>query len=209
MPSAAQEKRNAMAKVFATTQTEMSNAVDELTLVRRRPAPYVNPDPPPVVRGPFPTDDHLVPSGELAPKPYRPNFRLPPGGSMVTNSTEKKPWSTFEKAEPVIFDSTMRGEAPDPNASRPPLKLDEEMWRTRYNEWNLQKNAYNPDIAAQMRTNVRKAAALTMVDPFANQDPARTSENVRMALEHSCITGDVELPPKPKVTVNNVFPSGF
>ena len=47
-----------------------------------------------------------------------------------------------------------------------------------------------------MRTNVRKQASLTMVDPESSQDPARSSENVKAALSDSQITGPAF--PKPK-----------
>ena len=67
-------------------------------------------------------------------------------------------------------------------------------------------NAYNPDIAAQMRTNVRKQAAMVMTDPKLVADPARTSENVRMALSHSEITGPAGQAPRLKISPDAYFP---
>ena len=56
------------------------------------------------------------------------------------------------------------------------------------------------------RTNVRKQASLSMVDPASNQDPARTSENVKMALSDSQITGPAQPRPKQKLELQDVFP---
>ena len=63
------------------------------------------------------------------------------------------------------------------------------------------------DIAAAMRTNVRKMAALSMVEATEGaQDPARTSENVRLALSSSDITGPAPPAIKLKLTAKNSFP---
>ena len=98
--------------------------------------------------------------------------------------------------------STTEAPAPTPARALP----DEEMWRTQYQEWTLQKNAFNPDIAAAMRTNVKKQAKLMVVDPALNQDPARTSENVKAALSHSDTTGPNPAVPKTRIAPKNYQP---
>ena len=81
------------------------------------------------------------------------------------------------------------------------------MYRAQYMEWTLQKNAFNPDIAAAMRTNVKKQASLTMVAPGDAVDPARSSENVKAALSHSDITGPAHAYVKPKLTLRDALPN--
>ena len=85
------------------------------------------------------------------------------------------------------------------------------MWRTRHNEWTLQKNAYNPDIASQMRTNVRKAASLTSAvnveDAFAKQKALIASSiNVATALNYSDCSGPAPKIERKMITLNDVWP---
>ena len=91
--------------------------------------------------------------------------------------------------------------------------MDMEMWRTRHNEWTLQKNAYNPDIASQMRTNVRKAAALTSAKQETSEhdekaSDLRASHQVKLALTDSTVVGQDPPRPKEKVTLAAVWPYG-
>ena len=91
--------------------------------------------------------------------------------------------------------------------------VDEEMWRTRFNEWTLQKNAYNPDIASQMRTNVRKAASLTSAvktdDAFSQQKALiASSANVKTALTYSECSGPAPKPARVPLKLDNVWPQG-
>ena len=87
------------------------------------------------------------------------------------------------------------------------------MWRTQYQEWTLQKNAYNPDIASQMRTNVRKAAALTSAKQETSEhdekaSDLRASHQVKLALTDSTVVGQDPPRPKEKVTLAAVWPYG-
>jgi len=202
------EKRAYMAKVFEQTQRSMSSTVDELSLAKRSAVPYPSTytGRPVADTGPIPIDSHLIASGMTVVKAPPQDFenednefdRLGLGG---------KPWASYLKTEPSIFTSAAANQGTLPEPSRTRTAEEEEMWRARYLEWTLQKNAFNPDIAASLRTNVRKQASLTIPPLDKPQDPARTSENVRAALAHSEITGPALLPPKPKVDPSSYWPN--
>ena len=204
--AAAKAKRHAMAAKFEKTQRSMSNTVDTLAVERRGAVPFdstwngtsIS------VSGPIPTDDHLIPSNFVITKADAVNFQARNTGPTAPLGLSGKPWATYSKPEPVIFNPSASASA----AAAPPQpkrQMDEEMWRTQYQEWTLQKNAFNPDIAAAMRTNVRKQASLQMVDPTGAVDPARSSENVKAALSHSDITGPAHAYVKPKLTKSHAF----
>jgi len=178
------EQRMAMAAKFETTQRAMSTTVDDLALARRSAVPYPSSWTGGSISetGPIPCDGHLLPS----------SYVIAPRSSKTI----------FKKA-PV------RNIKPPPSDGGPSgLPRDEEMERTRYMEWTLQKNAFNPDIAAALRTNVNKQAKLQLLDPMLNQDPARTSENVRAALCHSDTTGPAPAVPKGYTTPFEYAPIG-
>ena len=207
---AAKAKRNAMAKKFEVTQNAMSSTVDDLALMKRSAVPYPSTWEGKSIaeHGPIPTDNHLIPSNMVITKKEPPKFKERRGDSGLVQSISGKPWYTHKKAEPIVFEKP--GDASASAASGPPpIKIDEEMWRAQYQEWTLQKNAFNPDIAAAMRTNVRKMASLAVVDPTKSVDAARTSENVKAALQCSDVTGPAVVPPKPRVDASNAFPLYF
>ena len=135
----------------------MSEVVDELVLKRRSAVPYHGGTEVFDVRNPIPEDAHLIPSNDLVIPAALPQF----DGFVVDSSKKKgpteKPWATYEKPSPAIT-AQIPANSSTEAAPAPPAKpqMDEEMWRTQYLEWTLQKNAYNPDIAAALRTNVRK-----------------------------------------------------
>ena len=139
-------KRKAMAKVFEKTQREMASAVDELAVTRRLPVPYQSNEPVPEVTLPYPQDHHLIRSIELVPKRQLPFFVA--ADSLQNPCSGGKPWASFNPSVPSVLAGREPTEAKPPVV---PATTDEEMWRTRFNEWTLQKNAYNPDIASQMR----------------------------------------------------------
>ncbi|KAL1496603.1 hypothetical protein AB1Y20_014207 [Prymnesium parvum] len=202
----AKVKRREMANVFATTQREMSEVVDELAVMRRSAIPYQSNQVVYGARNPIPTDAHLIPSKELMKAPTLPSFKRDNNKSLLHASG--KPWASYERPTPDIYRHTTACLPSEAGANVEvglPI-LDEEMWRAQYIEWTLQKNAYNPDIAAQLRTNVRKQAALSMVDPSLTKDPARTSENVKAALSSAEIMGPVPKASKQKLTLQKVFP---
>jgi hypothetical protein len=202
----AKEKRTYMADVFSKTQMAMSQTVDLLGLERRRAVPYASTWEGSSIseHGPIPTDAHLIPSNLVIVKPELPNFKVPAGATGAISKLGGKPWASFEVSQPAVFEQSS-GVEPPPPPHRP--KLDEEMYRAQYMEWTLQKNAFNPDIAAAMRTNVKKQASLTMVAPGDAVDPARSSENVKAALSHSDITGPAHAYVKPKLTLRDALPN--
>lgn len=206
-PKVEAAKRTAMAAVFEKTQRGMAAAVDELMVTRRLPVPFVSHEPVPEVSLPYPQDSHLVRSGEIC-------FINPPGIFIPptvghTLASHNKPWASFEQTQPTIFSDT--GPVAPTAADEGPTALDDEMYRTRYNEWTLQKNAYNPDVASQMRTNVRKAAALTSAvkkdDAFSQQKALIASSiNVKTALAYSDVTGPAPPVPKAYIKFSDVYP---
>jgi len=202
----AKEKRQYMADVFSKTQQAMSSTVDLLGLERRRAVPYASTWEGASIseHGPIPTDAHLIPSNMVIVKPELPNFKVPAGATGAISKLGGKPWASYEVSRPEVFQQTS-GVEPPPPAHKP--KMDEEMYRAQYMEWTLQKNAFNPDIAAAMRTNVKKQASLTMVDPASSVDPARSSENVKAALSHSDVTGPAHGFVKSKLTLKDALPT--
>ena len=145
-PQVEAAKRKAMAAVFHKTQREMAIVVDEAALTRRLPVPYQSNEPVPEVTLPYPQDSHLVRSSELVPKRTLPFYVA--ADSTMNPCSGGKPWASFAPSVPSVLANREPEEAAP---SVPGSKIDEEMWRTRFNEWTLQKNAYNPDIASQMR----------------------------------------------------------
>lgn len=209
----AKEKRFHMAKVFTETQMAMSKTVDDVALSKRAAVPFESRYTGGAqVSGPIPKDAHLQPSRDIILKPELPGFKIVDGVSL--GASTERPWASYEKPTPSIFgesasDAVHRtvDAAAAPAVATATDTEAEDMWRAQYMEWTLQKNAYNPDIAAHMRTNVRKQAALSMVAAKSAQDPARTSENVRLALSHSEITGPSTTRAKGKLDLSNCFPN--
>jgi len=207
MSAEVKAKRQAMAKRFEMTQRAMSDTVDQVALMKRSAVPYASTWTGKSVSesGPIPTDHHLIPSNMVIMKSDPPMFKERATTGSVA-SISGKPWASFKKSEPAVFETNFA--AADSSAAAaggpPKPKYDEEMWRAQYQEWTLQKNAFNPDIAAAMRTNVRKMANLAV--PTGAVDPARTSENVKMALQCSDVTGPAVPMGKSKLTAANALP---
>lgn len=203
----AKDKRLAMAAKFEKTQRAMSSTVDDLALAKRSPVPYASTwmGESVSMKGPIPTDFHLIESNMVILRSDPPPFRAS-GKPSQNLHLSGKPWASYEKGEPSIYPGAATFTGIEKPYTHVPKPVDEEMNRARYMEWNLQKNAFNPDVAAAMRTNVRKMASLSVADPNSAPDPARTSENVRAALSHSDVTGPAFVPPKPKVKLSNAMP---
>jgi len=197
----AKEKRAYMASIFEKSQRAMAMAVDDVMLAKRSAVPYPSTFTGKSVSdtGPIPTDAHLIPSGFTVVKSDPGDFEVADGDHEQLG-LGGKPWASYTLTQPSVYARKLPDGA---YAARKPERTrtvaEEEMWRARYGEWTLQKNAFNPDIAAALRTNVRKQANLSIPALDKPQDPARTSENVRAALSHSEITGPVLLPPKAKI----------
>jgi hypothetical protein len=208
----AKEKRLYMAKVFEVTQNAMSQTVDDVGLERRRAVPFPSTWKGKSIaeHGPIPTDAHLIPSNLVIVKPELSSFKEDASGAGKPLGLSGKPWYAYRKPEPPIFQGSAAGDAGAGEAassSAPKVPFNEEMYRTQHMEWTLQKNAYNPDIAAAMRTNVRKQASLSTVDPSTlTQDPARSSENVKAALTYSEHVSGPSTMPKVKLGLSNVYP---
>ena len=203
-------KRKEMAEVFVKTQNRMSSTCDELDQLIRAPIPYVSKfEGDCEIETPYPRDGHMVRTSEVVKKrPLKPfDARAVP----FTEVTGGKPWYTHTHTYPTIFDPhAVHAEKKEAAGSS---AMDMEMWRTRHNEWTLQKNAYNPDIASQMRTNVRKAAALTSAKQETSEhdekaSDLRASHQVKLALTDSTVVGQDPPRPKEKVTLAAVWPYG-
>lgn len=146
-------KRNAMAKVFESTQQAMGATVDELSIMRRSAVPYQsqydqNLRSKTIV--PIPADAHLIPSKEVIVKPEMSVFKIQTGVSL--GASTETPWATYQRPTPAIFPGTKSKPYHEEDTAPYAASVeDEEMWRAREQEWIIQKNAYNPDVAAQMR----------------------------------------------------------
>ena len=204
-----QEKRKFMAAVLAETQREMSVAVDLLGIATRSAVPYPSTWTGKAISmtGPIPQDLHLVPSGTTIMMSAPPDFKAMDGGHEILGLSGK-PYAGYTKPHESIFLAKL---PPVPPVKKVRQRTDEEveLWKAQFNEWTLQKNSYNPDIAAATRTNVRKAASLMAPPLDKPSDPARTSENVRAALSDSSVTGMCPPKAKEKIGPSTYFPSSM
>ena len=204
-----QEKRKFMAAVLAETQREMSVAVDLLGIATRSAVPYPSTWTGKAISmtGPIPQDLHLVPSGTTIMMSAPPDFKAMDGGHEILGLSGK-PYAGYTKPHESIF---LAKQPPVPPVKKVRQRTDEEveLWKAQFNEWTLQKNSYNPDIAAATRTNVRKAASLMAPPLDKPSDPARTSENVRAALSDSSVTGMCPPKAKEKIGPSTYFPSSM
>jgi len=204
-----QERRKAMADILAKTQQEMSSTVDLLGITHRSAVPYASTWEGHSVSesGPIPTDAHLVPSGTTVVMAKPPDFQALDDDHEILGLSGH-PYAMYAKPQDAIFTAKpLDGDPIKPVRVR--TKDEEEMWRAQFMEWTLQKNAFNPDIAAAQRTNVRKAAELSAPPLNKPQDPARTSENVRAALSDSSITGRAPRRWKEKIGPDTYFPASM
>jgi len=205
------EKRQEMSEVIAASQRATSEAMYALHDVKRAPVPYKPTMPMPVLSGPLPSDTHLERSADVVSKRTLPTFQA--AESMQTRASGGKPWASFEQSQPGVFDSASRrtcGEAGQESGElgggSEAKHVDADLALTSYNEWNLQKNGFNPDVAAQMRINVRKSAniAAKIQNPTEKPQTLYSSHNIKLAL------GEGE--PEPAVqksrtiAVDQVFP---
>lgn len=192
---------------MAKTQKETAEYVDAVSLALRAAVPYPSTYTGPSIAesGPIPTDSHLVPSGKtIMKKPLAP-YAVDDEDHEILGLCGK-PWASYKlPQEQVFIPKPPAGVDPTPVRAR--TKEEEEMWKAQYMEWTLQKNAFNPDIAAALRTNVRKQKSLMAPPLNKPQDPARTSENVRAALSDSSITGPVPTRKKMPVDLACAWPS--
>ena len=207
--AAAATKRQAMAQKFEVTQRQMSSYVDDLALMRRSAVPYSSSWEGESISkaGPIPTDGHLIPSNMVIYRKKPAAYKAFNDGLTKPLHLSGQPWATYNKPDLPIYNkpSAPSDEAPAPAA--PKSTFDADLFRAQSMEWTLQKNAFNPDIAAAMRTNVRKMAALSTVDPSTMQpDPARSSENVKAALSCSDVTGPAGPVKLKQLASHNVFP---
>jgi len=201
------EKKQQCAAKLKKIQEEMSEITDNIAIETRRSVPYPSTYDGPRVcdLGPVPSDDHLVPSQHV-------RIRKPPPDFMDLDD-EHEHLGISGKAYAMVptFGDSIFIPKPLPGDPKKPVRQrsseEKEMWKAQQNEWELQKNAFNPDIAAAQRTNVRKAAEMTVPPVDKPQDPARASENVRAALSDSSITGPAPRRSKMPLRFNDVYPA--
>jgi len=207
MSQSFKEKSKAKAIQLEQIQRQMSETVDAVGIAKRAAVPYPSTYTGTSVAdtGPIPTDGHLVPSGNTV-------MMTPPADFSVDDQDHDilglsgSPYAMYSKGSTSVFTGKPPAGTPiQPVRAR--TSDEEEMWIAQAKEWVLQKNAYNPDIAAAQRTNVRKSAQLAAPPLDKPQDPARTSENVRAALSDSSVTGAAPTRPKQKLTARDAFPT--
>ena len=145
------EKRAANAKKIEASLRATGNAMLEMHAVHKRPIPYTSGCEVPVLKTPLPEDAHLVPSGHLVTKKGYGDVVMSGKHSSRGALQSEAPWATFSMPTPTVFEAN-KPAPPAPDAAGPAdTARREELLLTRHNEWNLQRNNYNPDIAAQMR----------------------------------------------------------
>ena len=148
---AAVRQKNA-AKIEASLRAT-GDAMQAMHAVNKRPVPYTSTCEVPVLQTPLPEDAHLVPSGNLVTKKGLGDVVMSgKHSSRGALQKEPPPWATFSMPAPNVFEpSKPATPASDAGAAAGDNARREELLLTRHNEWNLQRNNYNPDIAAQMR----------------------------------------------------------
>jgi len=179
------ERRQANAKKIEASQRATAQALQEMYEAKRAPVPFAPYVACPQLETPVPRDSHFERTGDLirvAPgKPYEAAARGFDG--LLASGT---PWSTYAKPQPSVFGRSLamqpREGEPAPEAKPAPDKVE---LVTQHNEWTLQKNNFQPDIAAAMRIDVRKSAylALHIADMRADpNDSLQSSANIKGAL---------------------------
>jgi hypothetical protein len=178
------QQRQLNAKRIENSQRATAQALQEMHETRRAPipfAPYI--ECPPLVC-PLPRDGHFVRTSDLVkmapPKPYVATTRGFDG--MIASGT---PWTTYVKPQPSIFGRSQALQEHGEGQQTAKPALDKLALLTQHNEWTLQKNNYQPDIAAAMRIDVRKSAYLALHIGENRPDPnesLQNSANVKGAL---------------------------
>ena len=80
---------------------------------------------------------------------------------FARNSDSSVRWANFSIPSPNIFDAKPAAAA-EPEAAPALSEREVGLLLTKHMEWNLQRNAYNPEIAAQMRCATVPALARTV-----------------------------------------------
>ena len=198
-----EERRAYMAKTFERTQGAMASAIDKLSLAKRTIPPYASTYMGASVseHGPIPTDMHLIESGLLIvkadPPPFKSTAKIDGGAAKLGG----KPWASFEVSQPAIFTPEQGdGQLGTPAARK--AKVDEEMWRVRTLEWTLQKNAFNTDVAANLRTNVAKQCKVrtsrrTTIAPLPSRLLSELLTASRQSSRHALRLDTLRYPPMP------------
>ena len=142
------------AGLIEQSQMATAAAIDEMHRIKREPVPYTNDAVMPQLQKPYPVDSHPVLSRHCVKRHGDTLVSTSETADFARNSDSSVRWANFSIPSPDIF-----GEKPAAAAEPPaepeaaPALTDREvgLLLTKHMEWNLQRNAYNPEIAAQMR----------------------------------------------------------
>ena len=142
------------ASMIERSQMATAAAIDEMHRIKREPIPYTNDAVMPQLQKPYPTDSHLVNSRHCVTR--HGDMLLPTSetADFARNSDSSVRWANFSIPSPNIFDAKPAAAAEPPAEPEAAPALSERevgLLLTKHMEWNLQRNAYNPEIAAQMR----------------------------------------------------------
>jgi len=204
-PVSVGERRAFMAQVFESQSQSMASAVDKLSIARRTIPPYASEWGGASIseHGPIPTDLHLMESKHAIVKQQPTGFH-----ESITNTSHmsvprlgRKPYYAFELTQPKVFEAAPQGLG-SPEIRK--TQIDEEMWRARAFEWKMQKNAFNNEVSAALRTSVRTQCKLAYVPKGI--DPARVSANVRAALQDADTTGPAFVAHRPPLSLADALP---
>ncbi len=152
------------ASMIERSQMATAAAIDEMHRIKRQPVPYTNDAVMPQLQKPYPTDSHLVNSRHCVTR--HGDMLLPTSetADFARNSDSSVRWANFSIPSPNIFDAKPAAAAEPPAEPEAAPALSERevgLLLTKHMEWNLQRNAYNPEIAAQMRCATVPALART------------------------------------------------
>ena len=192
-------RRQRNAQSIEACQRATALAIEEFHAVRRAPVPYKPTMEAPVVHWIVPSDDHLVSTGQLKKKLDERKVTPPhlPSRPKYLNADQSAKMSS-EQFSRSIFGNTLVVQ-PEKGAAN----IDIDQLITKHNEWSLQKNGYDPDIAARMRIDVRKSAALavSVLKPGA-EVPNQSSNNIYYAFGIKHPPTDLQVP----LDLNATFP---
>ena len=199
------DRRAFKASVFEAQSASMASAVDKLSVARRTIPPYRSGWAGASIseRAPWPADAHLIASKEAIPRQQPTGFQAM--NTHTSHATVPRlgdtPYYAFAPPSPPVFEAAPRGLG-SPEIRK--TQVDEEMWRVRAFEWKMQKNAFNNDVSAALRTSVRVQCKLGYIPKGV--DPARVSENVRAALTDADTIGPAYVPRRPPLGLTDALP---
>lgn len=203
------QRRQLNAKRIEECQRATAQALQEMHETRRAPIPFAPYIECPALVCPLPRDGHFERTSDLVkmapPKSYVASTR---GFHGIIASGQ--PWATYVKPQPSIFGRSQALQELGAGQEPPKPALDKLALLTQHNEWTLQKNNYQPDIAAAMRIDVRKSAYLALHIGDNRPDPnesLQNSANIKGALGEGVPPHMITKKPQ-YLTADMVFPRG-